>query len=38
MVYNFKESKEKDHEGGRPAIYLEFDEQANKYKFLCGTT
>lgn len=38
MIYNLKETAKLDHEGGRPAIYWEFNEQLQKHVFICGTS
>lgn len=38
MIYNLKRDEDKDHWGGRPAIYLGFNEKSNEHKIMKGTT
>lgn len=38
MIYNLKRDEDKDHWGGRPAIYLGFNEKSNEHKIMTGTT
>ncbi|WP_342275717.1 hypothetical protein [Spiroplasma endosymbiont of Nebria brevicollis] len=38
MVYRLKRDIVKDHESGRPAIYLGFDEEKGQHKLISGTS